>query len=146
MSNLASLKLTASQKPMRIGQVEQRRNKLARRLFEQMELARAQQSGTHYAAKRLRSVVDAETGLRKQVEAPKRIKPWWFTDERGKLVLSVRYGAKVLELAKGKWAIEVGAEKELPSVLDVIKAAVLAGELDAAIEAAAVKLGEGFER
>jgi len=61
-----------------------------------------------------------------------------------KLSLCVRYGTKVLELAKGKHAVEVGADKDLVGVLEVIKAAVLAGELDTAIENAANKLRDGF--
>ena len=87
---------------------------------------------------------DAETGVRKQVETNKRVKAWWFATDAGKLALSVRYGTKVLELARGKYAIEVGAEKDLVTTLDVIKAAVLAGELDAAIDHAATKLRAGF--
>jgi hypothetical protein len=44
---------------------------------------------------------------------PKRIKPWWFVTDTGKLAFSVRYGTKLLELAKGKIAVEVGGEKDL---------------------------------
>jgi hypothetical protein len=50
----------------------------------------------------------------------------------------------VLELAKGKYAIEVGVEKELVNVLEVVKTAVLNGELDTAIDNAANKLRDGF--
>lgn len=78
------------------------------------------------------------------METNKREKAWWFVSEAGKLSLSVRYGTKVLELAMGKHAVEVGAEKDLVGVLDVIKTAVLAGELDWAIETAANKLRIGF--
>ena len=60
------------------------------------------------------------------------------------MVLSVRYGTKVLELAKGKWAVEVGGDKELVPTLELLKGAVLAGELDAQIEAASDKLRDGF--
>ena len=72
------------------------------------------------------------------------MKAWWFVAENGKLVLSVRYGTKVLELAKGKWAVEVGSEKDLLPVLETLKGAVLAGELDTQIDAASDKLREGF--
>ena len=58
--------------------------------------------------------------------------------------MSVRYGTKLLELGKGKWAVEVGTEKELVPTLEMIKGAVLAGELDNQIEVAAIKLREGF--
>lgn len=144
MTTMSTLKLTAAQKPTQMSSVQQRRNKLAKRLFEQMELAKAQQMGTHYTATKLRTVMDTETGLRKQVEMSKRVKAWWFVAENGKLSLCVRYGTKVLELAKGKHAVEVGAEKDLVGVLEVIKTAVLAGELDTAIENAANKLRDGF--
>ncbi len=124
--------------------VQQRRNKLAKRLWEQMELAKAQQAGSQFVATKFRTITDNETGLRKQVETNKRVKAWWFVADNGKLSLSVRYGTKVLELAKGKHAVEVGAEKDLVGVLDIIKTAVLAGELDTAIENAANKLRDGF--
>jgi hypothetical protein len=52
--------------------------------------------------------------------------------------------SKVLELAKGKVAVEVGAEKDLVPTLELIKTAVLNGELDTQIDAAANKLRLGF--
>jgi hypothetical protein len=75
---------------------------------------------------------------------PKRVRPWWFVTDAGKFALSVRYGTKVLELAKGKVAVEVGGEKDLVPTLELIKTAVLNGELDTQIEAAALKLRDGF--
>lgn len=146
MTALTGLKLTAVQKPTQMSPIQQRRNKLSKRLWEQMELAKAQQAGTTFAPTRFRSVVQNDTGQRKQIEVAKRIKQWWFVAESGKLVLSVRYGTKLLELAKGKWAVEVGGEKDLVPTLELLKGAVLAGELDAQIEAASNKLRDGFGR
>ena len=143
MTTLSTLKLSAAQKPTQIPQVQQRRNKLVKRLWEQAELAKAHFADGNYAAKKMRTITDAD-GVRKQVEASKRVKQWWFTADNGKLALCVRYGTRVLELAKGKYAVEVAAEKDLVATLDVIKAAVLAGELDAAIDAAANKMKAGF--
>jgi hypothetical protein len=68
----------------------------------------------------------------------------WFTSGIGKLALSDRYGNRLLELAKGKFAVEITSEKELVPTLEVIKAGVLNGELDAAIDAASNKLRDGF--
>ena len=144
MAALASLKLGSAVKPTHMPSVQVRRNKLIKRLWEQMELARAQAAGTQFAPIKFRSYQDKETGLRKQVETTKRVKQWWFVADSGKLVLSVRYGTKLLELAKGKWAVEVGTEKELVPTLELLKGAVLAGELDTAIENAANKLRDGF--
>jgi len=145
MTTMSTLKLTAQQKPTQMTAVQQRRNKLAKRIWEQMELARAQQAGTQFTPTKFRSIVDRETGVRKQIETSKRVKAWWFVTESGKLTMTVRYGTKVLELAKGKQAVEVGAQKDLVNVLEVIKTAVLAGELDTAIENAASKLRDGFK-
>ena len=124
----------------------QRRNKLIKRIWEQIELAKAEQAGTTYAPVKFRSYTDKETGARKQVEISKRVKAWWFTAENGKLALSVRFGPKVLELAKGKYAVEVANSSEIVNVLEVVKTAVQNGELDAAIDAAAKKLRAGFAR
>ena len=143
MSTLNALKLTATTKPTQVSAVQQRRNKLAKRIWEQIELAKAHQAGTQFVATKFRTVKDAD-GMRKTVETSKRVKAWWFTGDNGKLAISVRYGSKVLELAKGKYAIEVGGEKDLVNVLEVVKTAVLNGELDTAIDNAANKLRDGF--
>jgi len=66
--------------------------------------------------------------------------------ETGKVCISIRYGAKLIELAKGKSAIEVSSGEELIKTLELIKRAVEAGELDSQIEIASTKLKEGFKR
>ena len=141
---LAGLKLTAAHKSANISPVQQRRNKMSKRIWEQIQLANAQANGSQFAPVKFRTFTDAETGLRRQVEVPKRVKAWWFSTESGKTAISVRYGNRVLELAKGKFAVEVSAPAELVPTLEVIKAAVEAGELDTAIENAANKLRDGF--
>ena len=143
---LTTLKLTAAKKPSQISAVVQRRNKLVKRLCEQIELVKAEQSGTTYTATKLRTIADAETGIRKQVSVAKRIKSWTFIADNGKLCVNVRYGARVLELAKGKTAIEVASAKELVPTFDAICAAVNAGELDAAIDAASNQLRSAFTK
>jgi hypothetical protein len=144
MITFASLKLSATVKPTSVPTIQVRRNKLAKRLWEQTELAKARQAGTQFTTVRFRTIADKETGLRKQVETSKLVKQWWFTSDNGKVMISVRYGARLLELAKGKFAIELASEKDLVPTLDAIKTAVLNGELDSAIDAAANKLREGF--
>jgi hypothetical protein len=51
-----------------------------------------------------------------------------------------------LELAKGKNSVEVGAVKDLLTVLEVVKSAVTAGELDTQIEAASAAVRERFAK
>jgi len=146
MSTLTTLKLTDAKKPNQAPQVVQRRNKLAKRVWQQIELAKAQEQGTQFRVTKFKSYTDSETGIRKQIETQMIVKQWWFTTDAGKLAISVRYGSKVLELAKGKYAVEVAQEKDLAKTLDVIKTAVLNGELDSAINNAATKLRAGFAK
>lgn len=89
---------------------------------------------------------DRESGEIRHVEAPKRIKACWFIADSGKVFLSVKYGAKILELAKGKSAIEVGDMAELIPTLDMLKAAVAASKLDVQIDAASGSLRAGFAK
>ena len=146
MTLLSTLKLSTQSKPSKISQVQVRRNKLAQRLWEQCELAKAKQAGTQFNPIKFRTVKDAETGLRKQVEQLKNIKQWWWTTDNGKIALSVRFGPRLVELAKGKFAVELASEKDLISTLDLLRQATLNGELDGAIENVALKLRDGFKK
>lgn len=144
MSQLATLKLTAAKKPAIQPLIVQQRNKMTKRLFEQMELARSQRDGTAYIQMRVKTITGID-GEPKSIEVHKRVKAWWFTADNGKLCLLVRYGSKAIDLARGKSAVEVTTLDELVSALATIKAAVEAGELDAQIQAASSQLREGFK-
>jgi hypothetical protein len=144
-SALATLKLTAARKPRALPDVVKRRNKLLRKLTEQRELALAQLEGRTYAPKRLRTLKDAD-GQRVVREMPIRIKAWWWTGEKNETLLSIFYGSKTLELAKGKTAIEITDNKQLVSVFDTVIAATQNAELDVLIEAASIKLRDGFKK
>jgi len=143
MSALAKLKLVsvaAGQKSPTIS----RRNKLTTHLLEQIAMAKAQTEGSVYAAKRVKFVADDETGERKQVEVVRRVKQWWFAAPNGKLALALRYGAKSIEIVKGRNAIEVADLAELITTLGIIKDAVNAGELDTQMEQVSGALRAGF--
>jgi len=145
VSALTALKLTAAKKPSQLAPIVQQRNKLAKRIWEQIELAKAQASGSTFTSKRLRSVRDID-GVRKTVEVAKRVKQWWFVADNGKLCLSIRYGSKLLELSKGKSAVELANGDEIIRTLEIIQSAVMSGELDAQIESASGSLRAGFKR
>ena len=146
MSTLDRLKLSTAKKPAHIPTVVFRRNKLSSKLWEQIQLAKSQIDGTTFAVKKFRTVKDKETGLRKSVEVNKRLREWWFKNEQGKVCVSVKYGTKVIELAKGKHSVEVSSADELVKALSTIKQAVEAGELDNQIELASGALKAGFRK
>jgi hypothetical protein len=146
MSALTSLKFVNVKRPQNVAPIVQRRNKLSNQLFQQMELVRNLSEGKIYAPTRMRSVKDKFTGERKIVEAIKRVKQWWFVAENGRVCLQIRYGTKVLELAKGKNSIDVGTVGELFTVLETVKKCVENGELDAQIDAASAAVRERFNQ
>ena len=146
MSALTGLKLVAAKRPQAAPPIVQRRNKLSNQLFQQIELARCLSEGKTYAPMRLRNIKDKLTGERRTVEAVKRVRQWWFVADTGKVCLQVRYGTRVMELAKGKNSIEVANAAELLTVLSAVKSAVEAGELDSQIEQASGAVKAGFRR
>ena len=145
MSFIAKLKLISSKRERNFSPIVMRRNKLADKIEEQLQLAQAQKDGRLYAPKRIKNVTN-EAGERVAVETLKRVKEWYWTTENNKINLSVRYGSKTLELSKGKNAIELSTGDELISTLVSLKEAVLEGELDEAINTASDKLRSGFSK
>ncbi len=145
MSSLTSLKLSSTKKPVSVPPIVRCRNKLSLRLAEQIQLAQALSSGSHFSPKRLRTVRDAD-GVARVVEVPRRVRQWWFTGENGKTLLSIRYGSSVVELAKGKFSIELASPSELLDALSVVKTAVERGELDNQLGQANDLLRRGFKR
>ena len=144
MSAFNGLKLVAARRPQTASPIQLRRNKLVTQLWEQIELARASAEGKTFAPVRLRNIKDKLTGERRTVEAAKRVKQWWFTADSGRVCLQVRYGTRVMELAKGKNSIDVGTNAELLSVLDTVKKCVEQGDMDTLIDAARAALRARF--
>ena len=93
---------------------------------------------------RLRTIKD-ENGLSTTISQTKRVRECWWTADNDKLCVTLRYGAKVIELAKGKNAVELASKADLITTLETLKEAVLAGELDAQIETASGAIRSKFK-
>ena len=143
---LTQLKLSTVKKPSSVAAEVLRRFKLVKRVDEQIALATALADGTVFSATRQRTVIDPETGLKRSVQVPKSVKAWFFGAENGKVYLRIKYGSRVMELAKGKPTVEIASGKELVNTLKIIRQAVLDGELDAQIDAASNDLRKGFSQ
>ena len=145
MSTLAQLKLSNIKRSAQLSPIEHRRNKLAKKIGEQILLVQAQAAGETYTQKRYK-IQRNEDGSSRTVEVAKRVRQWWWAAEGGRVCLNIRYGSKVLELAKGKSTVEVANNDELIGTLSLIQSAVTAGELDAQIEAASGAVRKGFKQ
>ena len=143
---LTQLRLSTVKKPSSVAAEVLRRFKLVKRVDEQIALATALADGTVFSATRQRTLIDPETGLKRSVQVPKSVKAWFFGAENGKVYLSIKYGSRVMELAKGKPTVEIASGKELVNTLKIIRQAVLDGELDTQIDAASNDLRKGFSQ
>ena len=146
MSGLSALKLVQAKREKGSSPQHARRQKLSTKLAEQIQLAKAQQSGTEFSPVRVRTVKDEATGMNRKVEVPKKLKPWWWTDDKGKLCITVRYGARTLEIVEGKNAIETDSIADVITSLQVIRTAVDSGELDKRIDAVMDQVKAGFAK
>jgi hypothetical protein len=146
MSGLSALKLVQAKREKSNSPQHARRQKLSAKLMEQIQLAKAHQSGTEFSPVRVRTVKDDATGQSRKVEVPKKIKPWWWTDDTGKLCITVRYGARTLEIVEGKNAIETDNIADVITSLQVIHTAVDSGELDKRIDAVMGQVKASFTK
>ena len=146
MSFLQNLKIIASKRPCGVLPLQHRRNKLVKRLHEQLECAHAKIEGKDYFLTRMRSRKNKETGERFQMELQYRPAKWWYTNAEGKLIFEVKYGSRVIELSKGRTGIEVSTLADLPGCIELVKKAVETGELDEAIASVIGDFGRGVKK
>jgi hypothetical protein len=134
MELLKTLKLTRYQRNTTRNPVLQRRIKLAAGISEQIQLAK----NPNYKPISVRTVAD-DSGEVREVEVSRRVLRWWRVGADGTVQLTVRYGSRVLELAKGMDAVELASADELVPVLEQFKAAAERGEMDEMIAAQLAK-------
>jgi hypothetical protein len=144
---LSSLKLVNAKRQNSIDPVVFRRNKLNEKLKVQIAMAEAMNKGEAFTVKRKKLMRDELTGTTSYVDINKRLKTWWFTsNETKRVAVQIFYGNKVIDLAKGKNAVEVANGDELISVLTRLQQAVLEGSLDVQIEQAADSVKARFAK
>ena len=125
MSFLNQVELSTYKSNTQKSPTARRREKLAFKLEEQLKLA----SDSSYQPTKIVWNTDSD-GNQHKVEQPKRIKRWWVELDGGAVQLTVRYGSKPLEFAKGKNAIALKSKEDVEPTLRKLKLAVLAGEFD----------------
>ena len=142
---LSSLKVINAVKQVANDSTQFRREKLCKKLDEQINLAIAVSEGNTYTVKRQRNIKDKDSGLTTTVEVNKRVRQWWFVNrDTNKVALQLRYGTKVIEFSKNKNAIEVNSGEELITTLQKLRTATMSGELDSYIEVASESVRARF--
>jgi hypothetical protein len=129
MALLNSNKLTLYEQTNRNNSFLKRRRKLNAKIDEQIRLA----TDSNYKPTKIKWVRNKD-GTERKLEIPKRIRRWWCEQQGGTILLTIRYGNKVVELEQGKNAIELSSKAELEPTLQSIKKAVDDGEFDKLLE------------
>ena len=129
MAFLNSHKLTLYEPTNRNNSFLKRRRKLIAKIDEQILLA----TDSNYKPTKIKWVRN-EDGTERKLEIPKRVRRWWTENIDGTILLTIRYGNKIIEFEEGKNAIELSSKAELEPTLQSIKKAVDNGEFDKLLE------------
>ena len=140
MALLNSHKLTLYKRTNQNNSFLKRRRKLIAKIDEQILIA----TDSNYRPTKTKWVHN-EDGTERKLEMPKRIRRWWCEQHGGTVLLTIRYGNKVIEFEQGNNAIELSSKAELEPTLQSIKQAVDNGEFDTILEQQ-LEYGSGLNR
>ena len=122
MIQLADVKLVSAVRPTFQDPVALKRSKFISRVSEQLEIANLLMRGEQIPFTSFHDPVS--------LKRPRKVSPWWWIDKDGKYLMAIKYGSKVIELAKGKSAVQAETLEQIIEVLKSLKLATSNGELD----------------
>ena len=130
MSILHQLKMTAASPKKDASPIGRFRRRMVEAIDLQIDIANADATGQAFTRTRQKWVKSAATGEKELRHVAVPLRRWWWKNEKGLMHLSIRSGGKLIELAPGKNAIEIGAVTDLLGKLSLVRDAIIAGELD----------------
>lgn len=122
MIQLADVKLVSAVRPTFQNPVTLKRSKFISRVSEQLEIANHLMKGEQIPFTSFHDPVS--------LKRPRKVSPWWWIDKDGKYLMTIKYGSKVIELAKGKTAVQSDSLDQVIEILQSLKLATSNGELD----------------
>ena len=134
MSILSKLTLTATSPRQPMTPLARKRIKLLQKLDQQVAAAQAEANDEQFLEEIKRWIKDGETGDKQLKTIERPVKKWWWQNEHGAWMITLRDGNKIIPLSKDKTSVEVGSIEEMVSTLQTLRQAVIAGELDAQLE------------
>lgn len=134
MSNLSKLTLTTTTPNQPLTSLARKRIKLLRKLDQQLLAAECASEGLEHAEEVKRWVKNEQTGEKELVTQSRPVKKWWWANEHGALMLTLKDGNKIIPLDENHKSIEVGSIEDLAGTIETVRAAVIAGELDHQLE------------
>ena len=137
MIQLANVKLVTAVRPIFQDPVTLKRSKFISRVSEQLEIANLLLNGGQIPFTSFHDPVS--------LKRPRKVSPWWWTDKDGKYLMAIKYGSKVIELAKGKPAVQAETLDQIIEVLKCLKLATSNGELDLNLSQASELIRKKFK-
>lgn len=125
MQSLSSHEIITYKSANRDNSFLRRRRKLVAKIDEQILIeADPSYKTTNFKWEHIGGGCERKSGI------PKEVRRWWTEQLDGAMLPTIRYGGKVMELEKGKNAIELLLKAELEPALQSIKQAVDSEGLD----------------
>jgi len=104
------------------------------KLEQQIETAEAEARDEVFMEEIKRWVRNEETGAKNLITQTKPVRKWWWQNQRGAWMISLRDGNRLIPLTEDKTSVEVGSLEQMVSSLQTLRDAVIAGELDQQLE------------
>ena len=137
MIQLVDMKLVSAVRPTFHDPIALKRSKFISRVSEQLEIANLLMKGEQIPFTSFHDPVS--------LKSPRKVSPWWWTDKDGKYLMAIKYGSKVIELAKGKSAVQAETLDQIIEVLKSLKLATSNGELDLHLSQASELIRKKFK-
>ena len=134
MSYLSKLTLTKTSQREPLTPLVRKRIKLLRDLDLQIAAAEAEANGEEFLQEIKRWVRVEDSDEKQLITQNKPVRKWWWNNQHGALMISLKDGNKIIPLDDQNISVEVGGIEDLVSTLETIRSAVIAGELDPSLE------------
>lgn len=142
MSHLSKLNLSTKSPRTKLSPVDRKKQKLLAQLDRQIEAAKAELNEIAFVEEIKRWVRVEGSDEKQLVTKSVPFRPWWWKNEIGQVMFSLRVNNRVFEIEPGKPAIEVGTLDDLSAVLATLREAIVAGELDERLKLATTRLSD----
>lgn len=134
MSILSKLTLTATSPRQPITPLARKRIKLLNRIELQINSAEAEMRDEQFMEEIKRWVRNEETGDKTLVTTERPVRKWWWKNQHGAWMVSLRDGNRLVPLGDDNTSVEVGDIEQMVATLETLRDAVIAGELDVQLE------------
>lgn len=130
MAHLSKLTLSATSPREPQTPLARKRIKLLRRMDQQIEAAEAELRDEQFMEEIKRWVRDEETGDEQLIAKERPVRKWWWQNQHGSWMISLRDGNRLIPLGDKNTSVEVGAMEQMVMTLETLRDAIIAGELD----------------